>query len=143
MATSLSAAPLTLKRVLLSSGGVGYFEYEAQVEGATELTLEAPLNQMDDILKSLIVYDDLGAVNTITLPGKESLDQIFRDLPFLSLIHIYLDRRCGRGRRLRIERNDFPHQLIGVALNPVAGRGRRGFGLGIADRPKRQRRARR
>ena len=82
MATSLSAAPLTLKRVLLSSGGVGYFEYEAQVEGATELTLEAPLNQMDDILKSLIVYDDLGAVNTITLPGKESLDQIFRDLPF-------------------------------------------------------------
>ncbi|HCK80773.1 MAG TPA: hypothetical protein PK880_08340 [Candidatus Competibacter sp.] len=82
MATPSSAAPLTLKRVLLSSGGVGYFEYEAQVEGATELTLEAPLNQMDDILKSLIVYDDLGAVNTITLPGKESLDQIFRDLPF-------------------------------------------------------------
>ncbi len=34
------------------------------------------------MLKSLIGYDDLGAVNTITLPGKESLDQIFRDLPF-------------------------------------------------------------
>ncbi|MBL8250222.1 MAG: hypothetical protein JNK31_00980 [Candidatus Competibacter sp.] len=82
LAAAPSALPLALKRVLLSSGGVGYFEYEAQVEGAAELTLEAPLNQMDDILKSLIVYDEVGAVNHITLPGKESLDQIFRDLPF-------------------------------------------------------------
>ena len=82
MAAPLSAAPLTLKRVLLSSGGVGYFEYEAQVEGAADLTLEAPLSQMDDILKSLIVYDERGAVNHVTLPAKESLDQIFRDLPF-------------------------------------------------------------
>lgn len=77
-----SAASLALKRVLLSSGGVGYFEYEAQVEGAAELTLEVPLSQVDDILKSLIVYDDKGTANHITLPGKESLDQIFRDLPF-------------------------------------------------------------
>ncbi|MBK8182442.1 MAG: hypothetical protein IPK63_05800 [Candidatus Competibacteraceae bacterium] len=82
MATPLSAAPLALKRVLLSSGGVGYFEYEAQVEGATELTLEAPLTQVDDILKSLVVYDEAGSVSPIILPGKESLDQIFRDLPF-------------------------------------------------------------
>lgn len=76
------AATMNLKRVLLSSGGVGYFEYEAQVEGAAELTLEAPLNQVDDILKSLIVYDNLGNVGNITLPGKESLEQVFRDLPF-------------------------------------------------------------
>ncbi len=82
LAAAPSALPLALKRVLLSSGGVGYFEYEAQVEGAAELTLEAPLSQMDDILKSLIVYDEVGAVSHITLPGKESLDQIFRDLPF-------------------------------------------------------------
>ncbi len=81
-AAPASAAPLVLKRVLLSSGGVGYFEYEAQVEGAAELTLEVPLNQIDDILKSLIVYDDQGGANHITLPGKESLEQIFRDLPF-------------------------------------------------------------
>lgn len=84
MSASLAAvaAPLTLKRVLLSNGGVGYFEYEAQVEGAAELTLEAPLSQMDDILKSLVVYDDAGSVSHVTLPGKESLEQIFRDLPF-------------------------------------------------------------
>ena len=28
-----AAAPLALKRVVLSSGGVGYFEYETPVEG--------------------------------------------------------------------------------------------------------------
>jgi hypothetical protein len=32
-AGSAAAEPLTLKRVLLSSGGVGYFEYEARVSG--------------------------------------------------------------------------------------------------------------
>ena len=82
LSLAAAAAPLTLKRVLLSNGGVGYFEYQAEVEGNAELTLEAPLNQVDDILKSLVIYDDAGAVSHITLPGKESLEQIFRDLPF-------------------------------------------------------------
>ena len=48
------AANLALKRVVLSTGGVGYFEYEAPVEGNATLTLDVPLDQVDDVLKSLV-----------------------------------------------------------------------------------------
>src|SRR5579863_5277850 len=76
------AADLTLKRVVLSTGGVGYFEYEASVEGDAALTLEVPLDQVDDVLKSLVVYDAGGSAGEITLPGREPLTQSFVDLPF-------------------------------------------------------------
>ncbi|MBE9558523.1 MAG: DUF4139 domain-containing protein [Proteobacteria bacterium] len=76
------AQELELKRVMLSAGGVGYFEYEAQVEGNATLPLSVRLDQVDDVLKSIVVYDDEGVAGTIRLPGREPLAQIFRDLPF-------------------------------------------------------------
>ena len=77
-----AAEGLALKRVLLSSGGVGYFEYEARVTGGAELTLEVRRDQVDDVLKSIVVYDDKGGVGTIALPGQEPLETAFRELPF-------------------------------------------------------------
>jgi hypothetical protein len=76
------AADLSLERIMLSSGGVGYFEYEATVDGNATLNLDVPLDQVDDILKSLVVYDDSGTAGEITLPGREPLNQSFVDLPF-------------------------------------------------------------
>ncbi|RJF89245.1 hypothetical protein D3874_21605 [Oleomonas cavernae] len=81
-AGSAAAADLTLERVMLSTGGVGYFEWEAKVEGNTTLTLDVPLDQVDDVLKSLVVFDDKGGVGGIELPGLEPVSQLFRDLPF-------------------------------------------------------------
>lgn len=76
------AADLVLKRVALSSGGVAYYEYEAAVEGDAVLNLDVRLDQVDDVLKSIVVYDDKGGVGSIRLPGREPLQQVFRDLPF-------------------------------------------------------------
>src|SRR5437763_689922 len=81
-ASPARAADLALKRVALSTGGVGYLEYEAQVEGNAALTLDVPLDQVDDVLKSLVVYDAGGSAGEITLPGREPLTQSFVDLPF-------------------------------------------------------------
>ena len=75
-------ADLSLQRIMLSSGGVGYFEYEATVDGNATLSLDVPIDQVDDILKSLVVYDDGGTAGEITLPGREPLTQAFVDLPF-------------------------------------------------------------
>lgn len=74
--------PLALKRVLLSSGGVGYFEYEARVHGDADLSLGVRADDIDDVLKSIVVYDDQGGMGEVTLPGKAAADEIFRDLPF-------------------------------------------------------------
>ena len=76
------AQDLALKRVMLSSGGLGYFEYEATVEGDATLKLTVSLDQVDDVLKSLVVYDDKGGVGGLSLPGKEPLRQTFKDMPF-------------------------------------------------------------
>ncbi|MGD9884585.1 MAG: DUF4139 domain-containing protein [Reyranella sp.] len=77
-----AAQELALKRVMLSSGGLGYFEYEAAVEGDATLKLTVGLQQVDDVLKSLVVYDDKGGVGGLSLPGREPLAQAFKDLPF-------------------------------------------------------------
>src|SRR5215469_14426689 len=76
------AQDLSLKRVMLSSGGLGYFEYEATVDGDANLKLTVSLDQVDDVLKSLVVYDDKGGVGGLSLPGKEPLRQTFKDMPF-------------------------------------------------------------
>ncbi len=80
--TFASAQDLVLKRVMLSSGGMGYFEYEATVDGDATLKLTVSLQQVDDVLKSLVVYDDKGGVGGLSLPGREPLAQAFKDLPF-------------------------------------------------------------
>lgn len=80
--TLVFAQDLALKRVMMSSGGMGYFEYEATVEGDATLKLTVSLQQVDDVLKSLVVYDDKGGVGGLSLPGREPLAQAFKDLPF-------------------------------------------------------------
>ncbi|WP_437963404.1 DUF4139 domain-containing protein [Sorangium sp. So ce260] len=77
-----AAGALALRRVVLSTGGVGYFEHEARVRGDAELSLEVRLDQVDDVLKSIVVHDDRGATGNITLPGREPLRDLFRELPF-------------------------------------------------------------
>lgn len=76
------AQNLELRRVVLSQGGVGYFEYEAEVTGNAELNLAVRLDQVDDVLKSIVVFDDRGGVGGVRLAGQEPLSEAFRDLPF-------------------------------------------------------------
>jgi hypothetical protein len=73
---------LALKRVMLSTGGVAYLEFEAEVTGNAELTLDVPLDQVDDVLKSVVVYDSKGGVGAASLAGRNPLSQTFHDLPF-------------------------------------------------------------
>ena len=66
------SAEFGLKRVMLSSGGVGYFEYAAEVDGNDQPGLDVPLEQVDDILKSLVVFDSAGGVAGVELPGRDN-----------------------------------------------------------------------
>ncbi|WP_448955771.1 DUF4139 domain-containing protein [Labrys neptuniae] len=78
---SAEAAELVLKRAVLGTGGVGYFEYAAEVTGKETLTLRARLDQVDDILKSVLILDPAGT-GSATLPGKAGADETFASLPF-------------------------------------------------------------
>ncbi len=78
----MAAADLSLKRVILSSGGVGYFEYATDVDGDETLGLDVPVSQVDDILMSLVVFDSAGGVASVELPGRDDTVQAFGDAPF-------------------------------------------------------------
>ena len=71
-----------LRRVMLSTGGVGYFEYDATVTGTQELQLPVRMDQVDDVLKSIVVFDDKGNTGFVQLPARAPLSDIFRGLPF-------------------------------------------------------------
>src|SRR4051812_22921181 len=82
LARPAAAEELALRRALLSSGGVGYFEYEAKVQGDADLPLDVRLDQVDDVLKSIVVFDDAGSVGAITLPSRSPDGDVLRDTPF-------------------------------------------------------------
>lgn len=115
--------PLPLRRVLLSTGGVGYFEHEAMVDGDVELPLTVRLGQVDDVLKSLVVYDDRGGVGMISLPGREPLEQAFRELPFGrdALESPVTLLRALTGAEIRVTgARALQGQLLGVTAEEVA-----------------------
>jgi hypothetical protein len=82
IAAAFAAEPPLPRRVILSTGGVGYFEYEAAVDGDARVTLSVPLNQIDDLLKSLVVMDPAGGVASVTLPGRDDTGEAFGGTPF-------------------------------------------------------------
>ncbi|MEO0034290.1 MAG: hypothetical protein RLZZ501_313 [Pseudomonadota bacterium] len=85
--TGASSAPpepaeLPLTRVVLSSAGLGQFGHEGPAAAGTSIGLAVRRDQVDDVLKSLTVFDAAGALGPVSLPGRDPLDQLFRDLPF-------------------------------------------------------------
>jgi hypothetical protein len=78
----LEAAELPLKRVVLSASGLAQFTHSGSVGAGTVIDLPVRLDQVDDVLKSLTIFDSAGAIGAVSLPGKTPLAELFRDLPF-------------------------------------------------------------
>jgi hypothetical protein len=67
-------AQIPVKQVVLFSSGVGYFEHFGNVTGQKQAELRFKTEQINDILKSLVLQDlDGGTVSTITYPSQDPL----------------------------------------------------------------------
>lgn len=77
----LNARPtieVPVRRVVLFSSGVGFFQHQGTVTGNASTELRFKTDQINDILKSLLVSDrDAGVIKSITYP---SLDPVSRTL---------------------------------------------------------------
>lgn len=71
-----------IEAVTLSSGGLAEVRRSIMLDDAAALGFDVPLDQIDDILKSLLVYDPAGGVAAITLDGPTPIEETFRGLPF-------------------------------------------------------------
>lgn len=74
---------VSLRRVVLFSSGVGYFEQSGQVSGNSDISLKFEVDDINDLLKSLVVQD-LGG-GTISAVTYESRDPVTRTLQTFSV----------------------------------------------------------
>lgn len=73
---------IPVDRVILSTSGLANFVHKMQVKDNATVEFPVRFEQVDDILKSLIIFDKKGRLGGVTLPGKKPLEQVFKDLPF-------------------------------------------------------------
>jgi hypothetical protein len=82
MAGGARADELPLTRVVLSTAGIAQFTRSGPVTAGSTVDIAVRFDQVDDILKSLTVFDKAGAIGPVSLPGQSPLVELFRDLPF-------------------------------------------------------------
>jgi hypothetical protein len=72
-------ANVPVREVVLFSSGVGYFEHFGRVNGNSATVLRFKSEQINDILKSLVLQDlDQGQVSAVTYPSQGPLERTLR-----------------------------------------------------------------
>src|SRR3954469_15264919 len=72
-------ADVPVKAVVLFSSGVGYFEHFGTVRGDGSAELRFKTEQVNDVLKSLVVQDlDGGTAGTVSYPSQEPLQRTLK-----------------------------------------------------------------
>src|SRR4051794_7447139 len=72
-------AALPLSEVVLYSSGVGYFHREGQVDGSAKVDLRFKVDDINDLLKSLIVQDlDGGQVAAVTYGSRDPITKTLK-----------------------------------------------------------------
>lgn len=113
-----------IEAVTLSSGGLAEIRRSISLDEAAALGFDVPLDQVDDILKSLLVYDPAGGVAAITLDGPSQLEETFRSLPFtpadLRALPRLLDTLQGVPVRISSSGRTVEGMVLGVDTNAPA-----------------------
>lgn len=110
---------LRVRKVVLYKHGVGYFEREGHVDGATKIDLAFKADEVSDVLKSLTVLDlDGGRVSSIsyeaTTPAAKLLERIDIDVPEGRGLLALLPQLRGAEVDVDIGSERFRGRVIGV-----------------------------
>ncbi len=116
---AINAASVPIREVVLFSSGVGYFEHYGTVTGDGETELPFKAQQINDILKSLVLQDlDKGRITSVTYPSQGPLSQAMRsfqvDITANPALHDLLEQL--RGARVKVTLNGQPLEgtILGV-----------------------------
>ena len=106
-------AALPLSKIVLYSSGVGYFQHDGTVHNRAQLELRLHANQINDMLKSLVVQDfGGGKVSTVTYGSRDPVTKT------LSSFGINLNGNPTLGQILTQVRGE-PVEV--TAPNPIVG----------------------
>jgi hypothetical protein len=112
------SANLPLKRVVLFSSGVGFFEHDGQVEGNADVQMKFNVRDINDLLKSMVV-EDLGGgqISTVTYGSKDPITKTLKsfaiDLTTNPTLFDLLQQ--VRGERVELDVG-MPDKITGVIL---------------------------
>ncbi len=81
-AIALAADNGAIRSIILSSGGLAQVSRSADINTDGVIRIEVPLDQVDDILKSLVVNGSAGSVAGMSLAGPRPLQETFKGPPF-------------------------------------------------------------
>lgn len=122
-AAAKAAEQLPIRKIVLYRSGVGYFERSGVVDGNSEIQLRFNAEQINDILKSMVLLDlGGGRIDTVSYASKEPLARR------LASFGVNIANNPGVPELLG--------QLRGAPVNVlVAGAQVQGTVLGVEDRP--------
>jgi hypothetical protein len=122
-------------QVVLFSSGVGYFEHAGTVQGDAQTELRFKTEQINDILKSLLVQDlDGGKVTTITYPSQDPVERTLASFQVNISGNPPLAELLNQLRGAQVE-------LSAVGRGEAQGRDRAGHGAGrcvVHQHPRRR-----
>jgi hypothetical protein len=111
-----AAATLPLKEVILYSSGVGYFQRTGEVDGTARLDLRFKVEDINDLLKSMVVQDfDGGKVGSVSYGSRDPLEKTLKSFAVDLTTHPTLGQLLTqvRGERVEVAR---PGVLTGTIL---------------------------
>lgn len=109
-------ASLPLKNVVLFNSGVGFFEHRADVEGNAEVDLRFNVDDINDLLKSMVLQDlGGGHISTVTYTSKDPITKTLKTFSIDLTENPTLAQILGqvRGERVEVEA---PHKMVGTIV---------------------------
>lgn len=124
-ADAVRADSSRIERVTLSSGGIAQVQRVVEVQDDGFVRIDIPLEQVNDVLKSLLVSDGGATLDAITLDGLSPVAESFATLPVKAASMGSLPELLGRltGVTVRVASGGRSVQgaVLGVATDRVRG----------------------
>jgi hypothetical protein len=73
-------APMPLRKIIIYSSGVAFFEHAGTLSGPASFKLPFKLNAVNDALKSLVLNDPASVSPSVTYPSEQNLGETLRSL---------------------------------------------------------------
>jgi hypothetical protein len=111
-----TAADIPIKRVVMFSSGVAFFEHQGQVEGNAEVDLKFNVKSINDLLKSLVLQDlGGGKISTVSYGSKEPITRTLATFAIDLTSNPTLADLLGQIRGEQIE-IDAPTKIVGKII---------------------------
>ncbi len=113
---SEKAAAVPLKRLVLFNSGVGYFEHAGSVAGSAEVEFRFQTEDINDLLKSLVVRDlDGGSISTVSYASRDPLAKTLKAFAIDLTTNPSLADLLAQIRGERVE-VDAPERIRGLII---------------------------